>query len=257
MAQLVDDLLTTRQLQDLLRVDRITIYRMLKDGRLRGFKVGGQWRFSRREIEAWLHEQQVKLGWAPAPASPAERSTPLGQMLPISCIKAIQEVCAHAMDVALVTTEMDGAPLCGVSNSCDFCALILSTEAGRQRCASSWRQRPNGEIQPCHAGLLCASSAIIMGGQKVALAAACQFTTLRPANTDLAWQPNLRELAASLGLDEAELQAARDTVRAVPEDQIPRIRELVRRLAETFSEIGQERLNLLGRLEKIAEMSRV
>ena len=36
-----------------------------------------------------------------------------------------------------------------------------------------------------------------------------------------------------------------------------RIRELVRRLAETFSEIGQERLNLLGRLEKIAEMSRV
>lgn len=47
----MDDLLTTRQLQDLLRVDRITIYRMLNDGRLRGFKVGGQWRFSPREVE--------------------------------------------------------------------------------------------------------------------------------------------------------------------------------------------------------------
>ncbi len=50
----VDDLLTTKQLRDLLQVDRITIYRMLYDGRLHGFKVGGQWRFSRQEIEAWL-----------------------------------------------------------------------------------------------------------------------------------------------------------------------------------------------------------
>ena len=50
----MDDLLTTRQLQDLLQVDRITIYRMLHDGRLRGFKVGGQWRFSRTAIRSWI-----------------------------------------------------------------------------------------------------------------------------------------------------------------------------------------------------------
>lgn len=36
----MDSLLTARQLQDLLRVDRITIYRMLKDGRIQGFKDG-------------------------------------------------------------------------------------------------------------------------------------------------------------------------------------------------------------------------
>jgi excisionase family DNA binding protein len=67
----VDDLLTTRQLQDLLRVDRITIYRMLKDGRLRGFKVGGQWRLSRGEIEIWLQEQQSRARWAAGPTRPA------------------------------------------------------------------------------------------------------------------------------------------------------------------------------------------
>ena len=53
----MDALLTVRHLQDLLQVDRITIYRMLDDGRLRGFKVGGQWRFSRQAIEGWLHER--------------------------------------------------------------------------------------------------------------------------------------------------------------------------------------------------------
>jgi excisionase family DNA binding protein len=85
-------LLTTRQLQDLLQVDRITIYRMLGDGRIRGFKVGGQWRFPRQAIERWLHEQQTEVE--------AEISTPEGavrpsaEALPLSCVGAIQEIFA-------------------------------------------------------------------------------------------------------------------------------------------------------------------
>ena len=253
----MDDLLTTKQLQDLLRIDRITIYRMLKDGRLRGFKVGGQWRFSHREIEAWLQEQQVRRGWTPALDLPTEGPASLSQMLPTGCIRAIQAVCAEAMGVSLVTTAMDGMPLSGVSNSCGFCTLILSTQAGRQRCASSWRQQPHGEIKTCHAGLWCASFAIAIGGQRVALANACQFTTQVPGGAGRTWQPPLSELAAGLGLAEADLEAAKDTVRTIPENHVSRISELVRRVAETFSEIGQERLELLGRLEKIAEMSKL
>jgi len=34
-----------------LQVDRVTIYRMLEDGRLRGFNVRGEWRFHRHEVE--------------------------------------------------------------------------------------------------------------------------------------------------------------------------------------------------------------
>jgi len=253
----VDDLLTTRQLQDLLQVDRITIYRMLKDGRLRGFKVGGQWRFSRREIEAWLQDHRVRLAMEPAPVSPGENPTRLSQVLPISCIQAIQGVCAEAIDVAMVTTDMDGTPLCGVSNSCTFCDLILSTEAGRQRCAGSWRQHPNGQIYPCHAGLICVSAMIAPDGQPVALAAACQFTTLAPASGAPTWQLHLSELAAGLGLNESDLEAAMETVRTIPGNQAPRISRLVQRVAETFSEIGQERLDLLSRLEQIAAMSKL
>jgi excisionase family DNA binding protein len=55
----VEDLLTARQLQDLLKVDRITIYRMLGDGRLTGFKVGGQCRFSWWQIETWFQERHA------------------------------------------------------------------------------------------------------------------------------------------------------------------------------------------------------
>jgi excisionase family DNA binding protein len=53
------DLLTTRQVQEILKVDRITIYRMLQDGRLKGVKIGQQWRFARREVERLLQQEVV------------------------------------------------------------------------------------------------------------------------------------------------------------------------------------------------------
>ncbi len=256
-AEPVNNLLTTRQLQDLLQVDRITIYRMLKDGRLRGFKVGGQWRFSRPEIEAWLHEHQAGLGRMPALPLPTEGPVPSSQVLPLTCIQAIQAVCAEALEVAVVTTGLDGTPLADVSNSCRFCNLVLSTDTGRRRCAESWRQRPDGQPRPCHAGLLCASSAIAVGGQPVAFAVVCQFTTPGPKSSEPEWQSYLPELAASLDLVEAELRTAAGSVRVLAETHLPRVPRLLWRIADTFSEIGQERVNLLGRLEKIAEMSRL
>jgi hypothetical protein len=64
-------------------------------------------------------------------------------------------------------------------------------------------------------------------------------------------------MAADLGLAEAELQAAIRSVRLIPDDSLLRVCRLLRRVADTFSEIGQERVSLLGRLEKIAEMSKI
>ncbi len=256
-ARSLDDLLTTKQLQDLLRVDRITIYRMLKDGRLRGFKVGGQWRFSRHEIEAWLQDQQAGPGWTAAPSLPSESTAALPHVLPLSCIRAIQTVCAEAMDIAVVTTGLDGMPLSGVSNSCDFCTLILATEGGQLRCAKSWRQQPDGQLNACHAGLLCVSVPISVGGQRVAVAAGCQFVAQDTTSTEPAWQSRLPELAAGLSLSEADLRAAIGSVRVLADRELLRVPRLVRHIAATFSDIGHERMSLLGRLEKIAEMSKV
>jgi excisionase family DNA binding protein len=251
----VEDLLTTRQLQNLLRVDRITIYRMLNDGRLRGFKVGGQWRFSRREIEAWLQEQQAGLGRTPAPSWPAESPAPPSQVLPMTCIQAIQAVCAEALDIAVVTTGLDGTPLAGVSNSCDFCNLILSTESGRLRCAESWRQQLDGQLHACHAGLLCASAPVYVGGQRVANISACQFVAQPLNGAPAGWTAGLATLAADLGLAEADLSAAAASIRRVPEPALARISSLVEQVAVTLGQIGQERLGLVSRLRRIAEIT--
>ena len=50
-----DVLLTADEVQALLRVNRRTIYRLANAGTLPAARIGRQWRFPRREIEAWLN----------------------------------------------------------------------------------------------------------------------------------------------------------------------------------------------------------
>ena len=236
----MDDLLTTKQLQELLQVDRITIYRMLGDGRLRGFKVGGQWRFSRHEIEGWLQEQ-VTLGDV--------RQSPSG-ILPLSCVNAIQGICAEALDVAAVTVDLDGTPLTDVSNSCDFCRVILATPEGRRRCSAAWKSAVDGQVRACHAGLWCVGVPIRIGSERAAIAATCQLA-------EASWQPDLAALARDLGLRVEELEPTLGSVRRVQDGSLARVSRFVKRMADTFSEIGQERLELLGRLRHIAQVSSI
>ncbi|MHB0876350.1 MAG: PocR ligand-binding domain-containing protein [Anaerolineae bacterium] len=249
----MDDLLTTRQLENLLKVDRITIYRMLEDGRLKGFKVGGQWRFSRAEVDAWLQSQRSTTDSGMAePSTPADR-TP--SPLPIPCVQAIQSVFAEALDIGAVTADMNGAPLTEISNACAFCDLVRSTEAGRSGCAASWRRADRGTLRPCHAGLLCGGARVLVSDKPVAAAVGCQFAA-QPENDETpSWVAGIPALAARLGLDAAELAAAAEQVRRVPVAHLPRIARTLGHVADTFTEIGRERQALLGRLQRIAEIT--
>ncbi|MGH7773588.1 MAG: helix-turn-helix domain-containing protein [Candidatus Binatia bacterium] len=47
-------LLTTQQVAHYLQVDKFTVYRLVSQGKLPAFKVGNQWRFKQKMIEAWL-----------------------------------------------------------------------------------------------------------------------------------------------------------------------------------------------------------
>jgi len=48
------ELLTVEEVADYLSVHRYTIYRFLAQKELPAFKVGNQWRFQKKMIDAWL-----------------------------------------------------------------------------------------------------------------------------------------------------------------------------------------------------------
>jgi len=49
-----EELLTVEEVAGYLKIDRYTVYRLLAQKKLPAFKVGNQWRFYRKMIDAWL-----------------------------------------------------------------------------------------------------------------------------------------------------------------------------------------------------------
>ncbi|NTU84986.1 MAG: helix-turn-helix domain-containing protein, partial [Chloroflexales bacterium] len=145
--QQMKELLTAREVQDRLKVDRVTVYRMRKDGRLSGVKVGQQWRFDQASVEALLSGSCLA---EPRPASrPAD-------VLPLHCIQPIQDVFAEVAGVGAITVAPDGTPLTTQSNGCRFCALVQASPSGQRACQESWRRLASatpGTFATCPAGL--------------------------------------------------------------------------------------------------------
>ena len=54
-----DDFLTLKEVAELLKLSEKTIYRLAQRGEFPGFKVGGSWRFRRKDIDRWA-DQQIK-----------------------------------------------------------------------------------------------------------------------------------------------------------------------------------------------------
>ena len=50
-------IMTLAEIAKYLGVHQMTVYRMLKSGRLPGFKLGRQWRTKKDVLDAWLLQQ--------------------------------------------------------------------------------------------------------------------------------------------------------------------------------------------------------
>ena len=68
-------LLTALEVQELLHIDRSTVYRMAEDGRLPAIRVGRSWRFPADRIEALLDSGQRRGGDRRTPGDADSRST--------------------------------------------------------------------------------------------------------------------------------------------------------------------------------------
>jgi len=71
-----EEILTIAELSAHLRVHPTTIYRLLREGRIPGFRVGSAWRFSRAAIEIWEHEQRGPIEGEAAPARKSKGRKP-------------------------------------------------------------------------------------------------------------------------------------------------------------------------------------
>ena len=256
------ELLTTKQLQEILKVDRTTIYRMADSGRIPAIKVGNQWRFPREQIEMWLWKQsaatQVREMDSEKKPHPSEINDDARRAFPLECVQLIQDTYADMLGVMMIVTDMTGNPITKPSNACGLFLAAESSPRAHQRCLEHWvamagdpRLQPS--FQRSHLGLLCARGLIRVG---VEIKGMLIVGGIAPED----WPPppeEIGKIATFLEVDADLIKDHADEVFYINQQRQEELLPYVQRIADIFSFIASERSSLLQRLDKIAELAKI
>src|SRR3954452_13931108 len=106
--------LTTEEVLEYLQVNLRTVYRLIKAGKIPAVRVGRQWRFRKRDIDAWLDSQRPRgagarsaAGSVPA-AAPARSAADRPRILVVDDETSIRDLLAKTL--ALAEYDVDTAP---------------------------------------------------------------------------------------------------------------------------------------------------
>jgi excisionase family DNA binding protein len=101
--------LTTEDVLEYLHVNLRTVYRLIKAGRIPAIRVGRQWRFRKRDIDAWLETQRPRAVRSVA-APPARAAAAAGRprILVADDEASIRDLLAKTL--ALAEYEVDLVP---------------------------------------------------------------------------------------------------------------------------------------------------
>jgi len=102
--------LTTEEVLEYLQVNLRTVYRLIKAGKIPAVRVGRQWRFRKRDIDAWLDSQRPRGATRAAAAAPPRPLTGATRprVLVVDDEASIRDLLSKTL--ALAEYEVDVAP---------------------------------------------------------------------------------------------------------------------------------------------------
>jgi len=71
----MERLLTTEEVAELLRIDTVTVRRLVTRGELIGYRIAGEYRFTLAGVESFVESQRVVVSMSPGPNHPFARFT--------------------------------------------------------------------------------------------------------------------------------------------------------------------------------------
>jgi len=253
------EMFTSKDMQEMLHVDRSTIYRMAEAGRLPAMKIGKQWRFPVDQINSWMEEQ--------IPSSTVTRrdmgtvipsSHTLANIIPLDCTQLIQDNYADILGIMLIITDMDGNPITEISNPCGLFQAISDRPNAVQKCIQSWQSLAvtldlTPSFVPSHLGLLCGRGLIRVGTElKGMVIAGCVVPDQ--------WPPTMAEIDEMAALFDVDVDLLTDSINDVHQltaDQRQQTLDFLPRIANIVAHIINERKELLSRLEAIADLTKL
>lgn len=250
-----NELLTTREVQSLVRLNRVTIYRLIREGEFPAIKVGGQWRFPRKAVEAWLDGQSSPQRPQPrAEAEEAAQPLALDEVFTRSELKPVLKAFAEATGMSAVVVDNQGNPLADCVECNPFCRAIQRMPIGQEACLDIRSQpaKTGGELLSCHAGLHYLAAAIELNGEPVAQVVMGPFVT-DEAHLQ-AIQDALPTIASQFGADLIALQDNLHTVQQVSPEQARLLGRLLSRVVNVITQLAYERSAAARRLYQIGQL---
>jgi ligand-binding sensor protein len=215
----------------------------LNDGRLKGTKIGQQWRFPRLEVERLLNG-----------SGQADAAT--DSSLPVHCLQTIQDLFSTVSQFSTALVNPQGELITSISHPCAFCQRYSSSPTFMEACRAS-RQRfiqqaEAGETRfTCHAGLHYAGRFVHSGEQVTALFIVGGY---RPGTEPVSINQHalLKE-----GFTESELTKAYEEAPVLPFEQESKLDTWADAAAGAFESILHERSAFSHRLKKIADLTQI
>ncbi len=246
--------LTSQEMQDLISVDRSTVYRMAEDGRLPAVKVGRQWRFPADRVAAQfgLSEPTVAAaatGPTPSDVGPAD----LARLLQPEVAQSVADLMGELFGVMVVITDMEGVPITAVANPCGYYAAIADQPGAVEACLSQWRlfaEEPH--VAPrwvrTHLGFLCARTFVWVDLKPVGM-------IVVGGVSPTAWPPApefVGAIADEVGVPPAVLHDAVDETFRLDLDEQRRVLRLLPQMGDLVSQLAAARSRLNDRTEPLA-----
>ena len=245
-------MLTTKDVQALINVDRSTIYRMAEAGTLPAVKVGRQWRFPAAEIKEWISARYSKVRMQPPEAAAGD----LADMLLPGIAKPLADLVGSIFGVMVLVTDLDGRSLIEPANPCGLFRFVHDTPVTHRLCAVTWRDLGTDpdrlpRFRPTPLGFECARGFIRVGPEVKGMVI---MGGIAPSE----WPPaadQVRTIAAELGVPADSIADHIDEVFYLDRSHQAWVLEYLPRVSNLFSRIARERSRLVDRLDTIATLA--
>lgn len=253
------ELLTTKEVENLVQLNRVTIYRLIREDGFPAVKLGNQWRFPREEVENWVAQKGRTLNKTNAANMPAPQPIQPLTLFHAPEVQSILTSFSTAIGVSIFIIDPQGNALTNATTcGYPFCQRIQ--ESQHHDSTLCWQNQPQPhtmtpehQVSQCVSGMSYLRTTIQFTNTPIAYAFMGPINTQTHDEHDIRTQ--IHAFSQSSGLEAQAILEHIQNVTFFSDSQIQILADLFTQVIESMLQMVATRQRNTRRLQAIANMA--